>query len=37
MVDRTLLKENERKKSMDPQQYDADNSEFTNKLYENDI
>jgi len=27
MMDRTLLKVNEMKKSMDPQQYDADNSE----------
>jgi len=27
MMDRTLLKVNEMKKSTDPQQYDADNSE----------
>jgi len=27
MIDRTLLKVNEMKKSMDPQQYDADDSE----------
>jgi len=40
MMDRTLLKVNEMKKSMDPQQCDADNSEsytllFIQILYEN--